>query len=120
MSDPLKAFMQANALTSPAFEPGSRYHGLDTKQWTRPDGEATTYVKRRFVPPAENYSAVQLHYVAEGDRVDNLSAKYLSDPQQYWRLCDGNGVLRPNDLTRTVGDTIKITMPEGIPGGPEI
>ncbi len=37
MTDPLKAFMQANALTAPAFSPDSRYHGL-----TSPSGCAPT------------------------------------------------------------------------------
>ncbi len=117
MTDPLKAFMQANALTSPSFPPDSRYHGLETAQWSRADGTTLTYVKRRFIPAPENYAVTQLHTVAEGDRVDNLAGKYLSDPQQYWRLCDGNGALRPADLTATLGAIIRITMPEGVPGG---
>lgn len=120
MIDPLKAFMQANALTSPAFSPDSRYYGLDTAQWLRPDGVAITYAKRRFIPPLENFATMQLHNVSEGDRVDNLAAKYLSDPQQYWRLCDGNGVLRPSQLTQTVGEVIRITLPEGVQGGIEV
>ena len=41
MTNPLKAFLQANAITAPAFAPDSRYHGLDIAQWTRADGEAT-------------------------------------------------------------------------------
>ena len=120
MTDPLKAFMQANALSSPAFSPDSRYHGLDTTQWRRADGVTITYVRRRFVPPPENFATLQEHRVAEGDRLDNLAAKYLSDPQQYWRLCDGNGAIRPNELTKTIGDILRITLPEGVPGGTEI
>ena len=117
MTDPLKAFMQANALTAPAFPPGSRYHGLDTAQWTRANGEAVSYVRRRFVPPPESFATLSEHRVAEGDRPDNLAAKYLGDPQQYWRLCDGNGVMRPDELTETVGKRLRITLPEGVPGG---
>ena len=116
MTDPLKAFMQANALTSPAFPPDSRYHGLDTAQWTRPDGERVTYVRRRFVPPAQSLAQVSEHRVAAGDRLDNLAAKYLGDPQQYWHLCDGNGAVRPDELTETVGRRLRITLPQGIPG----
>lgn len=116
MTDPLKAFLQANALTAPAFPPGSRYHGLDTAQWRRPDGEAVTYVRRRFVPPPESFATLSEHRVAQGDRLDNLAAKYLGDPQQYWRLCDANGALRPDELTETVGRLLRITLPEGVPG----
>jgi hypothetical protein len=117
MTDPLKAFMQANALTTPAFPPDSRYHGLDTAQWMRPDGEPVTFVRRRFVPPPQNFATLQEHRVAEHDRVDNLAAKYLGDPQQYWRLCDGNGAIRPEELTETIGRRLRITLPEGVPGG---
>ncbi len=54
--------------------------------------------------------------VVEGDRVDNLAAQYLGDPELYWRLCDANGVMRPDDLTETAGAKVAITLPEGIPG----
>ena len=120
MSDPLKAFMQAHALTAPAFAPDSRYHGLDTAHWLRPDGEVVTYVRRRFIPPPDNFATLQHHSVAVGDRVDNLAARHLGDPQQYWRLCDGNGAMRPDELTATVGRRIRITLPEGIPGGTDV
>ena len=118
MTDPLKAFMQSTALTAPTFSPDSRYHGLDTAHWTRPDGELVAYVRRRLIPPPENFATLSEHRVAEGDRLDNLAASYLGDPQQYWRLCDGNGVIRPNELTDTVGRRLRITLPEGVPGGP--
>lgn len=116
MTDPLKAFMQANALTAPSFSPDSRYHGLDTVQWTRPDGEEVTYAKRRFVSQPERFATLSEHRVDSGDRIDNLAHSYLGDPQQYWRICDGNRVLRPEALTETVGRRIRITLPEGVPG----
>jgi hypothetical protein len=120
MSDPLKAFMQANALTSPAFAPDSRYHGLDTAHWTGADGESVTYVLRRFIPPPEHFATLQHHTVAVGDRVDNLAARYLGDAEQYWRLCDGNGAMRPDELSTTLGRRIRITLPAGIPGGTDV
>jgi len=117
MTDPLKAFMQATALTAPAFSPDSRYYGLDTLQWTRPDGEPITYVRRRFIPLPENFATLREHRVADGDRLDNLAAQYLGDPQQYWRICDGNGAIRPDELTETIGKRLRITLAEGVPGG---
>ena len=53
MTDPLKAFMQANALSAPAFAPDSRYHGLDTAQWQRADGEPVVWCE---VPPWARWS----------------------------------------------------------------
>ena len=46
----------------------------------------------------ERFVTLRLHTVAEGDRLDNLAAAYLGDPQQYWRLCDANGAMRPDEL----------------------
>jgi hypothetical protein len=34
-----------------------------------------------------------------------------------WRLCDANGAMRPDELTETPGRRLRITLPEGIPGG---
>jgi hypothetical protein len=115
--DPLQAFMQANGLAQPLFPSTSRYYGIGTAQLTAPDGTVVTYLKRRFVPQPENFSTIAEHLVVAGNRIDNLSAQYLGDPEQYWRLCDANGVMRPEALTETVGSTVRITLPEGVPGG---
>jgi phage tail protein X len=114
--DPIQAFLQANALTTPLFPPGSRYHGLAAAQYRLPDGTLVAYVRRRFIPPPEAMSLLQEHRVAEGDRIDNLATHYLGDPLQYWRICDANRAMRPAELTATVGRWLRITLPEGIPG----
>jgi hypothetical protein len=119
MIDPVQAFMQANSLQTPVFPATSRYHGLATAQWTAPDGAVRVYLRRRFVPPPERLVLLQEHSVSEGDRLDNLTAQYLGDPEQFWRLCDANGALRPTELTDTVGRRLRITLPEGIPGTPD-
>ena len=116
MTDPIQSFLQANALEQQAFPTTSRYHGLATAQLTRPDGTAVTFVRRRFVPPPERFVTVEQHLVADGDRVDTLAARFLGDPEQFWRLCDGNGVMQPAELVETVGARVRITLPEGIPG----
>lgn len=117
MSDPLKAFLQATSLEAPAFAPTSRYHGLDVAQWARPDGELVSYVRRRLLPAPEAFTTLEEHRVEAGDRLDNLAARYLGDPEQYWRICDANGAMRPAELTETVGLTVRITLPEGVYGG---
>ena len=112
--------MQANALVAQAFPPDSRYHGLDTASYTRPDGTQVSYVRRRFVPPPERFATLREHQVVEGDRVDNLAARYLGDPQLYWRLCDANGVMRPEELTEKTGERVRVTLPAGVPGGADV
>jgi hypothetical protein len=114
--DPLEAFMQANALATPLFPPTSRYYGIAAAQLTLPDGTVIAFLRRRFVPPPENFALLFEHVVAAGDRLDNLAAQYLGDPLQYWRICDANRAIRPDDLTAEVGRRLRITQPEGIPG----
>jgi hypothetical protein len=58
------------------------------------------------------------HTVTQGERLDNIAAQYLGDPEQFWRICDANAVLRPDELTDTTGRRIRITMPAGIPATP--
>jgi hypothetical protein len=54
--------------------------------------------------------------VREGDRPDIVANDYLGDPEQYWRIADANSAMNPPDLTAEPGATLRITMPEGIPG----
>jgi len=118
--DPVEAFMQANGLTTPLYPSTSRYYGLASAQATLPDGTKITYLKRRFVPPPERFATLAEHQVVSGDRVDNLAARYLGDPEQYWRLCDANGVMDPAELTATIGSYVRITLPEGVVGGDDV
>lgn len=118
MTDPVEALIQAAGLKPTPFPPTSRYHGVGTAQLIRADGTIIVHLRRRFVPPPERFVLVQEHTVAQGDRLDNITARYLGDPEQFWRICDANGVLRPEELTEAVGSRIRITLPEGIPGAP--
>lgn len=118
MPDPLQALLQAGALKPTLFPPTSRYYGIDTATLEAADGKTIVYLRRRFVPPPERFALLQEHTVTQSDRLDNLAALYLGDPEQFWRLCDANGALRPDELTETVGRRLRITLPEGIPGTP--
>ena len=53
----------------------------------------------------------------QGDRLDNITAEYLGDPEQFWRICDANATLHPAELEE-VGRRLRITLSEGIPGMP--
>ena len=100
------------------FPPTSRYALTPTASFVRADGTPVTYLKRRFVPAPENLALLQWHQVVQGERLDNITTKYLGDPEQFWRLCDANRALRPQELTETIGGKLRITLPEGIPGVP--
>jgi hypothetical protein len=114
MSGPLADLLELSARAA-LFPPSSRYHGIETATIER-DGRTIVYLRRRFVPAAERFALLHEHVVSEGERYDTLAARYLGDPEQFWRLCDANAVMRPADLTATVGAVVRITLPEGIPG----
>ena len=98
-----------------SFPSNSRYAGTETASHTLPDGKQVLYLRRRFVPSPENFALLQAHFVVEGDRMDVLTARYIGDPEQFWRICAANRALLPDDLTATPGDVIRITLPEGVP-----
>jgi hypothetical protein len=100
------------------FSITSRYHGTPTATLETADGKEITYVRRRFVPPPERFALLLEHMVTEGERLDNITARYLGDAEQFWRVCDANGAIRPDELTETIGRRLRITLPEGIPGTP--
>ena len=104
------------------FPPTSRYHGIETTTLELDGGPEGAYeilyLKRRFVPPAERFALLQEHTVEAGDRLDNLTARYLGDPLQFWRICDANNAMNPFDLAVEVGRRLRITLPEGLPEMP--
>jgi hypothetical protein len=96
----------------------SRYYGLTPSTLRTADGRTVVYVLRRFAPQPDSLTLLQEHVVVAGDRLDNLAAQYLDDPEQFWRIADANNAMRPDDLTRTAGTVLRITLPEGVPGSP--
>lgn len=97
------------------FEPTSRYADIETAvhETRGPDGEPRPlrYVRRRFIPPAGAGITLLEHLVTGGDRLDNLTARYLGDPTEFWRIADANGAMRPEELTEEPGRRIRIALP---------
>jgi len=98
------------------FDPASRYANVPTAQLTEIGAggqeRKIAYVLRRIIPDVTGTTLVQ-HTVIQGDRLDNVTARYLGDPLQFWRVADANGVLRPEDLTQQPGQVIRIVLPTG-------
>lgn len=96
------------------FDPSSRYANVPdaTLTVTDPEGGLShiTYKRRRFLPPAEALTLLLDHTVTRGERLDHIAARYLADPRLFWRLCDANDILRPEELTDGVGRVIHIAM----------
>jgi hypothetical protein len=97
------------------FPPTSRYHGIPIATLTCDDGMRQPYLRRRFLPPVDGFVTLHEHRVTEGERPDHIAARELGDPEAFWRLCDANGVMHPDELTDTVGEVVRITLPDGVP-----
>jgi hypothetical protein len=81
-----------------------------------PDGRTISYLRRRFLPSPDRFALLQEHTVIDGDRLDNVTARYMGDPLQFWRVADANNAMQPEELTAEIGRKLRITQPEGIPG----
>lgn len=94
------------------FEPTSRYFALETATLTTSDGRVVAYQRRRFLPQAYGLPLLVEVVVAQGERLDLLTARALGDPEQFWRVCDANDAARPGDLTTEPGRVLRIPRPE--------
>ncbi|HEY2190117.1 MAG TPA: LysM domain-containing protein [Caldimonas sp.] len=98
------------------FSPTSRYYSIETTTLTGADGEPLPYLRRRFLPPSSRFALLREHLVLGGERLDRIAAQEIGDPELFWRLCDANDAMQPEELTAVVGRRLRVTLPEGIPG----
>jgi hypothetical protein len=97
------------------FEQTSRYAPVETARLTVADAAGAprviAYKRRRLIPSTEGTTTLVEHTVTQGERLDTIAARYLGDPTQFWRLCDANVALHPDELTDPIGRTIRIALP---------
>lgn len=103
-----------------SFPANSRYQSTETTRLTLADGTEVVYLRRRFVPHPDRMALMHEHIVVQADRIDNIAARYLSDPEQFWRIADANRAMRVAELTEEIGRRLRITLPDGIPGAPGV
>jgi hypothetical protein len=98
------------------FDPQSRYAKVPTSslEVKGADGKTrtVTYVRRRPMPLPHQGIVAASHFLVSGDRPDRLAARYLADPQAYWRLCDAEGAIEPDSITEPLGRRLDIRMPD--------
>lgn len=96
------------------FDPASRYFTIEEAKLviTDPDGSTReiAYKRRRFIPQPEDAMSLAEHSVVQGERLDNITAHYLGDPLQFWRIADANLESSPLELTDEPGETITIPL----------
>jgi hypothetical protein len=112
----LPGVLQPDSIPSRLFPITSRYYKIDAATLTTATGQTVAYLRRRFVPPPERFELLQEHWVTEGDRLDNITAHYLGDPEQFWRIADANNAMNPMALTQPIGRKLRITLPDGLSG----
>ena len=90
------------------FFRGSRYEGLPTAELTAADGRLIRYKRLRFIPDTPGTLSYQ---VAQDDRLDLIAYQFYRDPEQFWRVCDANLALRPEELVAIPGRRLLIALP---------
>jgi len=98
----------------------SRYAGIGTATLEVSEDRTIVYLERRFLPQPERFTEVAEHVVSQNERLDNITALYLNDPEQFWRVADANAAMRPEELTERIGRRLRITLPEGLGGAPNV
>ncbi len=101
--------------TSDKFPPTSRYHDIEVATLSANDGRTIAYLRRRFVPQPARFALLRAHIVRAGERLDQIAAIYLGDPEQFWRIADANGAIAPETLTDDAGSIVRITLPADVP-----
>lgn len=94
------------------LEETSRYTHLESAELTLPDGRQVRYRRRRFLPQGESLPLLLEVNVTEGERLDQIAARTLGDPEQAWRIADANNAMHPLDLLTEPGRTLRIPLPE--------
>lgn len=97
--------------------PNSRYAGIDTATLTDADGRQVVYLRRRFLPRGSRMPVLAEVAARPGDRLDLVAARTLGSPELFWRICDANDVMSPDELTAVLGATIRIPAPSLTPDG---
>lgn len=112
----ISALLQQIGAQPSYFLPSSRYYSIPVVSLTTSSGQTVPYIRRRFVPSADSLATLQLYTIKQGDRLDNIAYQFIGDPEKFWQICDANNELDPGEFTEQPGNTIRITLPQGIPG----
>ncbi|MGF6227952.1 hypothetical protein QFZ27_001907 [Inquilinus ginsengisoli] len=118
MTNPIELLFGAGLLPKTDFPAESRYHGIGVRAITAADGTTTAYLARRVCPSPERFATLSVHRVQQGERLDQTTVKLVGDPEQFWRLCDANGAIWPQELE--VEDArVRRTLPIDVPAPEE-
>ncbi len=89
------------------FSRTSRYRDVPDGICTDRTGRQIAYKRLRLIPSLQ---AQLTHTVRDGERLDLLGLQYYNDPEQFWRICDANLALQPDDLVAVPGRRLLIAL----------
>lgn len=117
MDNGLKALITAATATGAPVSMSSRYNGSAVLQMRGPGGVPVAYLAARLLPQPAVYTSTMTYRVRQGDRLDNLAARFLGDAALFWMIADANGAVDPWSLTVEPGRVLLIPLTAGIPSG---
>ncbi len=85
------------------FDANSRYAQTVTYTVTDRRGRTVTVVG---VPGAPDQTVLGTHRRRQGERLDHLAQRYLSNAASSWRIAEANDVMLAETLTETVDISI--------------
>ncbi|MGE2722337.1 hypothetical protein [Mycolicibacterium celeriflavum] len=92
-----------------------RYFGTEIAETFIPDGRGgrrqVRYLRRRQLPDPDAVLPNARHTVAARDRLDLISARYLTDPTASWQIADANGALDPDALVGPDAEGTELVIP---------
>lgn len=93
----------------------SRYEAAGTAAVEVDDGcggvrEVVYLLTRTPLDPAAT-TPLAWHRVAPDDRLDLLASRYLGDPATFWRICDANLALDPDELVGPDAEGAVVVVP---------
>lgn len=91
------------------FFNNSRYAKVSESMLTDASGRVIRYKNTRFI---QDTPPVSGHLVTAQERLDRIAWQSFQDSERFWRICDCNFALWPNDLLEE-GAIISIPASEG-------
>ena len=82
MNYPLQALMQMGVVPAVNYPPDSRYYRYSTLQYTAPNGQAISYLARRFVPATRARPISPPSRSTSSDRATG----WISSPRNIWAI----------------------------------
>jgi hypothetical protein len=90
------------------FTQRSRYATVPDAVHEDPDGRRIPHKQLRRIPAEAPVH--EAHVVDEGDRFDLVAFAHYGDPEQFWRICDANRGMWPDDLLAAPGRQLVVPV----------